>query len=67
MPGSFPKAAAQVRLLVRAYVNAATKGCRAVNVIILVRDLHAKCFGVHGGAPHWASEFVCFVRNLASS
>ena len=65
MPSRFPETAAQVRLLVGAYVNAAAERCSEVYVIVLVGDLHAKCFGVHRGASHWASELVRSVSDLA--
>ena len=65
MPSCFPKAATQVCLLVCTYVNVATKGCCKVYVFILVGDLHAEGFVMHGGASHWAREFVGFVCDFA--
>ena len=58
MPSCFPQAAAQVSLLIRTYVDVATKRCGEVYVVILVGDLHAKSFGMHSSASHWASELV---------
>ena len=64
MPSCFPQAAAQVGLLVRAYIDVAAKRRGQVYVVVLVRDLHPKCFGMHNGTSHGARECVCFMCNF---